>query len=146
MPTRRDLLTGTLGAGGGILSWIIGSGVSKQLRGTDLRYVLVRNETETQQSVTLLFEAAGEPLFWETYELDGGEVVERNSIAETGTVRLFVRWNDVTPSERIQTGTRAVAVVLTSVGDGDIIIRDVPFPSLSSSEQRETRTQTSSSE
>jgi hypothetical protein len=146
MPTRRDLLTGTLGAGAGILSWTIGSAVSKELRGTDLRYVLVRNETEIQQSVTLLFEAAGEPLFWETYELDGGEVVERNSITETGTVRLFVRWNDATPSQRIQAGTRAVAVVLTSVGDDNIIIRDVPFSSLSSSERQETRTQTSSSE
>jgi hypothetical protein len=146
MPTRRDLLTGALGAGAGILSWTIGSEISKQLRGTDLRYVLVRNETETQQSVTILFEAAGGPLFWETYELDGGEVLERNGIAETGRVRLFVRWNDVTPSQRIQTGTRAVAVVLTSVGDGDIIIRDVPFSSLSSPERRETRTQTGSSE
>ncbi|NHN41969.1 hypothetical protein G9C85_10050 [Halorubellus sp. JP-L1] len=146
MPTRRDFLTGTLGAGAGILSWTIGSAVSRELRATDLRYVLVRNETETQQSVTLLFEAAGEPLFWETYELDGGEVVERNSIAESGAVRLFVRWNDVTPSQRIQTGTRAVAVVLTAVGDGDIVVRDVPFSSLSPSERQETRTQTSSSD
>lgn len=143
MPTRRDLLTGTLGAGAGILSWTLGSEISKRLRGTDLRSVLVRNETETQQSVTLLFEAAGEPLFWETYELDSGEVVERNDIAETGTVRLFVRWNDLTRSQRIQTGTKALAVVLTSVGGGDIIIRDVPFSSLSSSERQGTRTQTS---
>lgn len=146
MPTRRDLLTGTLGAGAGILSWTLGSAISKELRGTDIRSVLVRNETETRQSVTLLFEAAGELLFWETYELDSGEVVERNDVAETGTVRLFVRWNDLTRSRRIQTGTKALAVVLTSVGGGDIIIRDVPRSSLSSSGKQEARTQSSSSE
>lgn len=146
MPTRRDLLIGTLGAGAGILSWTVGSEIGEELRGTDLRYVLVRNETETQQSVTLLFEAAGEPVFWETYELDGGEVVERSDIADAGTVRLFVRWNDLTRSQRIQTGTRALAVVLASVGGGDVIVRDVPFSSRSSPERRGTRTQTSARE
>lgn len=146
MPTRRDLLIGTIGAGTGIVCWTAGSEVSEELRSTDLRYVLIRNETESHQSVNVLFEAAGEPIFWETYDLDGGEVVELNSVEKAGTYRLFVQWNDSTPSQRLKTGTRAVAIVLTPVGDGDIIIRDVPFSSLSPSEQPGTRTQTNSTE
>lgn len=144
MPTRREILAGTVGAGAGVIIWTTGKTIRDSLRMTDLRYVLVRNATDSTQSATILFEADEEPTFWESYDLGAGDVVELDDFPQAGTYRLFVRWNEMTSSQPLTTGARAVAIVLTSAFGGDIFIQDVPSSSLSSSQEFGTKNNTTS--
>lgn len=144
MPTRREIIAGTVGVGAGVIGWTGGTAIRNGLRSTDLRYVLIRNETDHTQSVTVLFEADDNPVVWESYDLGPGDTVERDDFPQAGTYRLLVQWKDMTPSRDLATGTRAVAIVLTSAFDGDVLIRDVPYSSLSSSQEFKTQTTTPS--
>lgn len=146
MDTRRDILTGIGGACAGILCWTVGWEIADELRSTDVRYVLFRNATESQQSVKVLFESDGEPIFWETYELEPEQVVEFDGFDRVGDYRVFTQWGDSRYSQELETGTRAVAIVLAAVGDGDLLFRDVPFSSLSQSQRSVGRTQNDSTE
>lgn len=141
MGTRRELLSGLLGACAGVVCWTVGSEVTSELQTSEVRYVLLRNATESRQTVTVLFESDGDPVFWETYELEPGQAVEVGGFERVGDYRVLVRWNDQTPTERLEAGTRAVAVVLAvPFGDEDVLIRDVPFSSLSPSQRSVGRT------
>lgn len=146
MPTRREIIAGTVGVGAGVIGWTGGSTIRDGLRTTDLQYVLVRNETDSTQSVAVLFEADAKPTFWKSYDIDAGDIIEPDDFPQAGTYRLLVKWNEITPSQRIATGTRAVAIVLTSAFDGDVIIQDVPYSSLSSSQEFGTQNTTTSTE
>ncbi|MGQ3330445.1 hypothetical protein [Halorubrum sp. FL23] len=146
MPTRREIIAATVGVGAGVIGWTGGSAIHDGLRSTDLRYVIVRNATDTTQSVTVLFEADEEPIFWKSYDLDAGDTVELDDFPQPGTYRLFVQWNEMTPSQRLATGTRAVAIVLTSAFGGDVYIQDEPYSYLSSSQNSGAQNNTTSTE
>lgn len=141
METRREVLSGLVGACVGVLCWTVGSAVVDEVRTADVRYVVVRNDTERRQSVDVLFERDGEPVFWETYELDPGEAVEFDGFERAGEYQVAARWNGVTPSRQLETGRRAVAVVLAEpFGEDEVLIRDVPLSSLSASQRSVERT------
>jgi hypothetical protein len=134
MSTRREILSVLVGACAGVISWTLGSEVADELRTSEVRYTVLRNETESRQSLSVLFESDADPVLWETYELDPGEVVQFDGFDRVGDYRVFVRWNDLTRSQRLETGARAVAIVLAlPFGDEDVLIRDAPFSSQSSS-------------
>jgi hypothetical protein len=136
MSTRRDILSGLVGACVGVISWALGSEVADELRTSEVGYIIIRNQAESRQSLSVVFESDGDPLFWETYELEPGEFVELDGFDRVGDYRVFVRWNDLTRSRRLETGTRAVAIVpALPFGDEEVLIRDVPFSSLSPSER-----------
>ncbi|WP_416840446.1 hypothetical protein [Haloferax sp. DFSO52] len=147
MSTRRGILSGLVGACAGVVSWTLGSEVVDEFRTSEVRYTVLRNETESQQSFSVLFESDADPVLWEMYELEPGEVVEFDGFDRVGDYRVYVQWSGMTRSQRLETGTRAVAIVLAfPFGDEDIIIRDVPFSSLSPSQRAAELTQNSSAE
>ncbi|WP_152043340.1 hypothetical protein [Salinigranum salinum] len=147
MNTRRDILSGLVGACAGVISWTLGSEVTDELRTSEVRHTVLQNETERRQSLSVLFESEGDSVFWETYELDPGEVVEVDGFDRVGDYRVYVQWGDLTRSRRLEAGTRAVAIVLAfPFGDEEILIRDVPFSSLSPSQQSVEYTQNTSAE
>ena len=147
MSRRRDILSGLIGACAGVISWALGSEVADELRTSEVGYAIIRNETESQQSLSVVFESDADPVFWETYELGPGEVVELNDFDRVGDYRIFVRWNDLTRSQRLETGARAVAIVLAFPwGDEYVFIRDRPFSSLSSSQRSAEHSRNGSAE
>ena len=146
MSKRREMLSALVGACAGAFSWALGSEFVDEFRTSEVRYTAFRNETQSQQSLSVLVESESDPVFWETYELEPGEVVEFDGFDRVGDYRVFARWDDVARSQRLETGERAVAVVLAfPFGDEDILIRDVLFSSLSPSQRSVERPQNDSS-
>lgn len=136
MATRREALSGLVGVCAGVFCWIVGTDVVDEVWTSNVRYVVVRNDTERRESVDVLFERDGAPVLWETYELEPGQTAEFDGFERAGEYQVFARWSDVTRTQRLETGQRAVAIVLAEpFGDDDVLIRDVPFSSLSSSNQ-----------
>lgn len=131
MYTRRTLLAGGVGAVTGAACWTVGSAVVDEVQTTEIRYVIVRNTTAAQQSVDVLFESDDKPVSWETYELEPDQAVELSGFDPVSDYRVVVQWDGKTRSERLESGRRAIAIVLATVGDHELIIRDVPFSSLS---------------
>jgi hypothetical protein len=133
METRRDVLVGLGGAGAGVVAWAVGSTVAAELRASEVRHVVLRNETERTESLDVLFERDGEVVDWDTYELDPAQAVEPDTPDRAGEYRVHARWDGLTRTRRLDAGERAVAVVLAlPFGDEEILIRDVPSSSLDS--------------
>jgi hypothetical protein len=133
METRRDVLVGLGGAGAGVVAWAVGSTVAAELRASEVRHVVLRNETERTESLDVLFERDGEVVGWNTYELEPEQAVEPDAPDRAGEYRVHVRWDGLTRTRRLDAGERAVAVVLAlPFGDEEILIRDVPSSSLDS--------------
>lgn len=135
MVTRRDILTGAVGVCAGLGSWIGGSTVADEIWTTTVGYAILRNTTGQQQSFDVQVSRDGTPVFWETYELHPEQAVALDRFEREGTYRVFLRWGEMIRSQQLESGERALAVVLATVGDREIIIRDVPYSSLDPSQR-----------
>lgn len=133
--TRRDLLAGGVGACIGVAGLTIGTTVADEVRTTEVRYVIVRNTIAAQQSIDVLFESDDGSVSWETYDLEPEQAVELDGFDRVSDYQLSVQWKDETRTERLEPGSRAIAIVLASVGGREIVIRDVPYSSLSSTQR-----------
>lgn len=83
----------------------------------------------------MLFESDDGPVSWETYDLEPEQAVELDGFDQVSDDRLSVQWDGETRTERLEPGRRAIAIVLASVGGQVIIIRDIPYSSLSSAQR-----------
>ena len=135
MVTRRDVLAGAVGGCAAFGSWLVGSTVADEILTTTVEYAILRNTTTRRQSVEVQLSSDGTPVFWERYELDPEQVIELDQPEEAGDYRVFVRWDETVRSQQLESGQRALAIVLATVGDRDAIVRDVPLASLSPSQR-----------